>query len=580
VEEQLPARFGPFVLLSLLGSGGMGRAYLARHRDWPGRLVVKRMHVHLLADEGLLKRFEHEARVATCVRHPNVAALVAMGTVESEPFFATEHVLGLSLTTLVERVEAGVMEPLPLDVALELAVGIARGVEAIHEAVNSDTGVRLDLVHRDLGARNILVGTDGRPKIIDLGLGKSVMADWQTATNMVAGSPDYMPPEQALGRNVDRRADVYSAAVTIWELLSGHKRIREPSIPQRLARAIEAQPEPLLTHRPDASPRLEAILQQAMAPRVESRTPTSTLLRTALERELEQVVREAERAGRRTDPARWLATACATALAKETRAIEEAEEHDPWRGQSQGGFTQILVAHQLFKPDSQPRVSPVRRGDTDLEDGAVDTLLRRNATPRLEPRDTAVVPAVGRSSVPPPAPSSPGSRPSIPALSAAAVRALQPSPQSIRAMLIGVAAVAIFLLGVWWARRAPTVEVEALTPPKPSPATIFSGLPPPPSLAGPGPAPSATTEPGVAGEAGEAGEATEATPSPTALAPIPTSVQSAKPALVERIRALRKTRYEGEFQRRLTALSARVSRARTDAEIAEITGQISRLERQ
>jgi serine/threonine protein kinase len=81
---------------------------------------------------------------------------------------------------------------------LELGVGIARGVEAIHEAVNAETGVRLDLVHRDLGARNILVGTDGRPKIIDLGLGKSVMADWQTATNMVAGSPDYMPPEQAL----------------------------------------------------------------------------------------------------------------------------------------------------------------------------------------------------------------------------------------------------------------------------------------------------------------------------------------------------------------------------------------------
>jgi hypothetical protein len=315
-----------------------------------------------------------------------------------------------------------------------------------------------------------------------------------------------------------------------------------------------------------------------MAPRVESRTPTSTLLRTALERELEQVAREAERAGRRTDPARWLATACATALAKETRAIEEAEEHDPWRGQSQGGFTQILVAHQLFKAESQPRVSPVRRGDTDLEDGAVDTLLRRNTTPRLEPRDTAVVPAMGRSSVPPPPPTA--SRPSIPALSAAAVRAIQPSPQSIRAMLIGVAAVAIFLLGVWWARRAPTVEVEALAPPKPSPATIFSGLPPPPSLAGPAPVPSATAEPGAVGEAGEAGETAEAAPSPAALAPIPTSVQSAKPALVERIRALRKTRYEGEFQRKLTALSARVSRARTDAEIAEITGQIVRLERQ
>ncbi len=576
MEDQLPARFGPFVLLSLLGAGGMGRAYLARHRDWPRRLVVKRMHANLLEDASLLKRFEHEARVATFVRHSNVAALVAMGTVEGEPFFATEHVLGLPLSTLVERVELGVMDAIPLDVALQIGVGIARGVEAVHEAVNAETGARLELVHRDIGARNILVGTDGIPKIIDLGLGKSLLSDWQTATNLVAGSPDYMPPEQALGKNVDRRADVYAAAVTIWELIAGRKRIREPSIPARLARAIEAQPEPLVMFRSEASARLEAILQQAMAPRVEARTPTSTLFRTALERELEHV-------GRRIDPASWMAAACATAIAKETRAIEEAEANDPWRGESQGGHTQILVAHQLFKPDSQPRARLVNRGDTELEPGSVESVLRRKDTPRTEPRDPAVVPTLAstsspRTSVPPPGgtPSSPRTSVPPPASSssssrASVIAAVHPSPETLRVGLVVVAAIAIFLLGVLWARRTPTVAVEPLpSPPKPSPSSIFSGLPPPPSMVGAPP-----VEP-VLDTA-----TTAAPPAPTpSLAPIPAAVHAAKPGLVERIRSLRKMRYDGDFQRKLTALSARVTRARTEEEIAEIAGQISRLERE
>lgn len=569
MEDQLPARFGPFVLLSLLGAGGMGRAYLARHRDWPRRLVVKRMHANLLEDQSLLKRFEHEARVATFVRHPNVAALVAMGTVESEPFFATEHVLGLPLSTLVERVELGVMDAIPLDVALQLAVGIARGVEAVHEAVNAETGARLELVHRDIGARNILVGTDGIAKIIDLGLGKSLMSDWQTATNLVAGSPDYMPPEQALGKNVDRRADVYAAAVTIWELIAGRKRIREPSIPARLARAIEAQPEPLVMYRSDASARLEGILQQAMAPRVEARTPTSTLFRTALERELEHV-------GRRIDPASWMAAACATAIAKETRAIEEAEANDPWRGESQGGHTQILVAHQLFKPDSQPRARPVHRGDTELEPDSIDSALRRKDTPRTEPRDTAVVPALASSSSPrTPASSSsprtPAASPSGSSSRASVIAAVHPSPETLRIGLFVVAAIAIFLMGVLWARRTPTVAVEPLpTPAKPSPSSIFSGLPPPPSLAGvpPSAPPLETTT-----------TAASASPPPPP-SPIPYAVQAAKPGLVERIRSLRKMRYDGDFQRKLTALSLRITRARTEEEIAEISGQISRMERE
>jgi len=533
VEEVLPARFGPFVLLRMLGAGGMGRAYLARHRDWPGRLVVKRMHTHLLDDAGLLKRFEHEARVATYVRNPNVAALVAMGTVEGEPFFATEHVLGLPISAIIERVEAGLVREVPIDIALQMGLGVIKGVEAIHEAVNADTGARLDLVHRDLGARNILVGTDGIPRIIDLGLGKSILSDWQTATNMVAGSPDYMPPEQAMGKGVDRRADVYASAVTIWELLAGRKRIKEVSIPQRITRAIEAQPEPLLPYRPEASPRLEALLQKAMEPQVHMRTPTATMLRAQLEREIDAM-------GKLGDVAAWLETACATALAKEKRLLEEAEENDPWRGHTEGDHTQILVAHRLFVPSSSSATGAGAR----MSSGEAPTHSRAETLPR----DTQVVPSLA----------------GAPALKRdLSLFGRKVTEQTMLGLMGAGTLVLIALVLILWSGRR--VDVEPM--PVPSATGPFAGLPSPPAS----PVASPTAEPSV--------EPTEDVlvddPEPT---PIPPSVITAKRLLVERIRSLRKVSYAGDYQRKLTALSAKASRARTDQEIRDLTQQVIQLE--
>ncbi len=225
-EAQFPERYGPFTLVRELGAGGMGTVYLALHPDTDNLLVLKRMHPQLLQDASILKRFTHEAEVAAHVRHPNVAAVVAMGTVDKEPFFTTEFVFGLQLSKIVDRIEQSLTGPVPLGVGLHLAVELARGVEAIHEARHQDTGAPLALIHRDIGARNVLVGFDGRLRIIDLGLGKSILSDWQTAHQLLAGSPDYMPPEQAMGARVDARADVYAAAVTIWELFAGNKRFR------------------------------------------------------------------------------------------------------------------------------------------------------------------------------------------------------------------------------------------------------------------------------------------------------------------------------------------------------------------
>ena len=311
-----PERFGPFFLLRALGGGGMGTAHLAFHADTGRLMVVKRLHASLREQPTMLERFAHEAEVATYVQHAHVARVVAIGAVETEPFLATEFVFGVQLSTLVKRIELGSTAPAPLGPALHLAVDFTAGLMAIHAACHPKTKAHLGLLHRDLGSRNIMLGYDGYPRIIDLGLGKSVLSDWETSAEVLAGSPDYMPPEQVLGQPVDVRADIYALAVSIWELLAGRKRIREDTLEARVNRCMNAQPEPIRAFRPEASRRLEQLLMEAMSPSLERRTPSAQELYDGLLREKNRLaVNEASVMA-------WINTACATLRARDSRQLE------------------------------------------------------------------------------------------------------------------------------------------------------------------------------------------------------------------------------------------------------------------
>ena len=376
VSEELPVRFGPFLLLRSLGSGGMGTAYLASHPKWDGYLVVKRLHARFMNDEIVFKRFIHEAKVATFVKHANVTPVVAMGTVGEEPFFATEYVFGIPLSALLARIEEKKSEPMPYELILRMGIALCSGLAAIHEALDVETGRSLELIHRDIGSRNILLGFDGSPRIIDLGLGKSVFSDWQTTAGFFAGSPDYMPPEQALGHTVDRRGDLYALAVTIWELLVGYKRIRESTIALRIARAVEAKPEFLVRYRSEASTELERTLQNCMEPSVDKRPHDVSVLRQALERELIRI----NKSPSRDELKQWLDSSCAIILAKERRALEQLEEHKRAHKHRDEDIhdTQYLVAQPIIflpqnglKQESEfVRPSPWLKITTNLSIGA------------------------------------------------------------------------------------------------------------------------------------------------------------------------------------------------------------------
>jgi serine/threonine protein kinase/Tol biopolymer transport system component len=217
----IPAQIGPYQVVREIGRGGMGVVYLARDTKLDRDVAIKALPDDWAADADRLARFEREARSLAQLNHPNIAGIYGVEEQNDRRFLILEYVEG---ETLADRLGAG---PIPADEVLELAVEIAAGVEAAHEA---------GVVHRDLKPDNIKVTPDGKVKVLDFGLAKAdqvicgtASADAPTVTTprsptipgAILGTAPYMSPEQARGRPVDKRTDIWSYGVILYEMLTG-----------------------------------------------------------------------------------------------------------------------------------------------------------------------------------------------------------------------------------------------------------------------------------------------------------------------------------------------------------------------
>ncbi|MFF4250897.1 serine/threonine-protein kinase [Streptomyces sp. NPDC001663] len=194
-----PRELGSYRMLRRLGAGGMGRVYLARSPG--GRTVaVKVVRPDLAADADFRDRFRHEVEIAKAVSGRYTAPVVDAAPDASLPWLATSYVLGPDLTDVVEAHGA-----LPERTVRALAAGLAAALQEIHAA---------GLIHRDLKPSNVLLAADG-PRVIDFGIARAVDGNRMTQTGVVVGSPGYMPPEQALGRDVGAAGDVFSLGAVL-----------------------------------------------------------------------------------------------------------------------------------------------------------------------------------------------------------------------------------------------------------------------------------------------------------------------------------------------------------------------------
>ncbi|MBX3188156.1 MAG: protein kinase [Labilithrix sp.] len=233
---------GRYVIYDEIAAGGMASVHLGRLKGAVGfsrTVAIKRLHPHLARDEEFSGMFLDEARLAARIRHPNVVAVLDVVHDGSELFLVMDYVQGESLSRLARAMRPGAIPP---RIAVTVMAGVLHGLHAAHEAT-TEHGEPLNIVHRDVSPQNVMVGTDGVARVFDFGVAKASHRSQATQDGSVKGKISYMAPEQLLSEPVDRRADVYAAAVVLWEALTG-ERLFDGENQGRIVRMILDEPVP------------------------------------------------------------------------------------------------------------------------------------------------------------------------------------------------------------------------------------------------------------------------------------------------------------------------------------------------
>lgn len=236
-------RIGRYELIAEIASGGMATVYLARLSGVGGfqrNVAVKCLHPHLARDHEFVQMFLDEARLAASIHHPNVVPILEVGEGEAGYFLVMDYVEGDTFATLLSRAALDGKD-VPRDISMRILVDMLGGLHAAHELKDDDNeeGRLLGLVHRDVSPQNILVGTDGVTRITDFGVARAASRLSATRAGQLKGKLAYMAPEQASGDEaVDRRADVFSAGVVLWEALAQKRLFKASNEAATLSRVL------------------------------------------------------------------------------------------------------------------------------------------------------------------------------------------------------------------------------------------------------------------------------------------------------------------------------------------------------
>jgi len=310
---------GRYVVGEPLGSGGMGTVHLGRVVGAGGfsRVVaIKRLFPGFSTDRGFRQMLLDEARLAARIRHPNVVPTIDVVESEGDLYIVMEYVHGLSLAALVAH---GRGQPIPIDVVLGIAHAFLLGLHAAHEARGED-GAPLGIVHRDVSPQNVLVGSDGVPRLIDFGIAKAATTLQVTDPGTTKGKAAYMAPEQLANEPVSRHADVFSAAVVLWELLAGRPLFANADVPSRLRTLHDAPPSPA-TYRKGLEPALAAVVLQGLAREPSHRYATAQAMAVALG--------HAGRVASSVEIAKWLAAQAGDELEISEERVQLFERDAP-----------------------------------------------------------------------------------------------------------------------------------------------------------------------------------------------------------------------------------------------------------
>ncbi|MCP3141551.1 serine/threonine-protein kinase [Pyxidicoccus xibeiensis] len=277
-------RFGRYELVSWLGRGGMAETWRARLMGDAGvtkPVLIKKVLPEFAGDEAFISMFISEARISATLSHGNVAQVFDFGRVEGDYFLAMEYVDGHPLHRIMKRAARSGLVPLPIPLATFIALEMCRGLHYAHTRTD-DKGAPLAIVHRDISPDNVLVSYEGQVKIVDFGIAKArSLRTFDTEPGVVKGKYLFFSPEQARGKNVDARTDVWATGLVLYELLCGQRPLSGPphTVMMRMASGDFPAPREL---RKDLPAELNDIVMRALAVDLAGRFESSDAFGDAL----------------------------------------------------------------------------------------------------------------------------------------------------------------------------------------------------------------------------------------------------------------------------------------------------------
>lgn len=265
-------RFGQYILLEKVGSGGMAELFKAKKIGIEGFervLAIKRILPHLSSDEEFIDMFIAEAKLVARLNHKNITPVYDFGKIGQSYFIAMEYIRGKDLRGILKRCK-GKNIRLPVALAVFIAKEVASALSYAHRQ-KDNMGRNLNIIHRDVSPQNILISYDGDVKVVDFGIAKAG-AHSKTTTGVLKGKLSYMSPEQAWGKPIDHRSDIFSLGVVLYEMLTGESLFKGDSEINTLERVREARVEPLPSSiNTDLPSEIEAKMLKALAKDVTGR---------------------------------------------------------------------------------------------------------------------------------------------------------------------------------------------------------------------------------------------------------------------------------------------------------------------
>src|SRR5438132_10817532 len=263
-------KLGRYKIRSKIGAGGMGEVYLAHDTQLDRAVALKILSAEVARDQQRLSRFLQEARAASKLKSANVAHIYEIGEVEGHHFIAMEYVEGGSLNKKMGG------RPMEAAEILKLGIQIARALDEAHSK---------GITHRDIKPQNIIVTSEAEVKVLDFGLAKlsgvpsetdltpesELATKVKTSPGVVMGTVNYMSPEQAMGRDVDHRTDIFSLGVVLYEMATGRVPFSGASLTETIDRIVHAQPEAIARFNYNLPAELEVIIKKALRKNREER---------------------------------------------------------------------------------------------------------------------------------------------------------------------------------------------------------------------------------------------------------------------------------------------------------------------